>query len=545
MKSIIALICCLITVSMLCAQAPQLQTNYPTTNGTVFTIVKDTANNLVYIGGAFTQVGDSVRNRIACIDSMGKVTSWNPDANGWIMALVISNNTIYAGGTFTSIGGQTRNYIAALNTSTGLATSWNPSANDQVTALAISGNMYVGGKFTSIGGQTRNFIGAIDINTGSATAWNPNASNFVWTLSVSNSTIYIGGDFTTISGQTRNRIAAYDLNSGSISTFNPNANGQVRKMAISGTTVYLAGYFLSIGGQTRHGIAAVDASTGAATNWYPNPTNPNTNTSCTGIGVFDGIIYVSGNFTNIGGQSRSNLAAIDINGTATAWNPNANSSAYAYVKSGDLLYLGGFFGSIGGQTRHYFAVFSGNYTLPVQWLDFTVDCKYDKAILQWSTATELNNSNFEIERSIDNENFLYRGTVKGNGTTTAIKEYSFEDNIDEFMGAPIIYYRLKQIDFNGKSEYSKVVAVNTKRDKSCAVFPNPVTNLLTISLNEIHSEKSLVVQILNTLGVVIATDIVPAGIKTLTHDFSGFVPGIYSVVVSEGSNIITRKAIKQ
>lgn len=543
MKNIIALVCCLATVSMLCAQAPQLQTNYPTTNGTVFTIVKDTVNNLVYIGGAFTQVGDSVRNRIACIDSMGKVTAWNPDANGWILALVISNNTVYAGGTFTSIGGQTRNYIAALNTSTGVATSWNPNANGQVSALGISGNIYAGGKFTSIGGQTRNFIAAIDINSGSATSWNPNASSFVWALSVSSSAIYIGGSFTTISGQTRNRIAAYDLNSGSITSFDANANSEVRKISVSGSVVYVVGFFTSIGGQTRYGIAAVDASSGNATSWYPNP---NTNTSCTGIAVFDNVVYISGNFTTIGGQNRSNIAAIDMtNGTATAWNPNASSSAYAYVKHGSLLYLGGFFGSIGGQNRPYFAVFSGNYTLPVQWLDFTVDCKYDKAILQWSTATEINNSHFEIECSIDNEIFLYRGTVKGNGTTTSIKQYSFEDNIDEFIGAPTIYYRLKQIDFNGKYEYSKVVAVNTKRDNSCAVFPNPVTNLLTISLNEVRSEQMMVVQILNSLGVIIATDVVPTGRKTVTYNLSGSVPGIYSIVVLNGNHVTTQRVLKQ
>ncbi|MCK7518965.1 MAG: hypothetical protein MZV64_15195 [Ignavibacteriales bacterium] len=79
--------------------------------------------------------------------------------------------------------------------------------------------------------------------------------------------------------------------------------------------------------------------------------------------------------------------------------------------------------------------------------------------LSWTTATELNNNGFSIERQTGSSNWQTIGFVKGSGTTTAINNYNFADR--NILSQTIYSYRLKQIDFDGTFSYSKVVQVST------------------------------------------------------------------------------------
>jgi hypothetical protein len=113
--------------------------------------------------------------------------------------------------------------------------------------------------------------------------------------------------------------------------------------------------------------------------------------------------------------------------------------------------------------------------VPVELTSFTAAASVGKVTLNWTTATEINNLGFEIERSYNGENFVSIGFVKGNGTTTESKSYSFTDNID-LKGTDEIYYRLKQVDYNGSIDYSDVVSVVLETPVEFALgqnFPNP------------------------------------------------------------------------
>jgi len=100
------------------------------------------------------------RNNIAALNaSTGLATNWNPNADGWVNALVVSGATVYAGVVFQQIGGESRSCMAALDAATGVASSEDWSAGGSVNALTVSGTtLYAGGSFASIGGQPRNYI---------------------------------------------------------------------------------------------------------------------------------------------------------------------------------------------------------------------------------------------------------------------------------------------------------------------------------------------------------------------------------------------------
>ncbi len=331
------------------------------TDGRVSAILA--VGDTVYLGGDFTQINGTTRNRLAAVDaSTGVLKDWNPNANGSVRALAASpdGTTIYAGGSFTSVGGTSRGRLAGIDATTGALTSWNPAtANSTVRAIAVSGGrVYVGGDFTTLSGKSRNRLGRLDATTGALDpSWNPTTNNIVRALAFSadGSRLYSGGDFTTISGKSMPYLARLDTASGAPDAAwkPPTPNGRVFSLAVSGERVY-AGE-----GGSGGALGAYDASTSART-WSVVADG-----DVQGIGVLDGKLYVGGHFTVFAGQSRSFFAAVDASTGALdpQWNPNGGpSSLGVWALSADTsrkrIYAGGDFTSVSGQTAQHFAQFS-------------------------------------------------------------------------------------------------------------------------------------------------------------------------------------------
>jgi hypothetical protein len=296
----------------------------PDADGAVHALTVSEVFQKVYVGGSFSSIGGQPRSNIAAVGgTSGTATAWDPSANGTVRALTLTGSILFAGGDFngsSSIGGADRNYIASLNTfaDTNNATSWDPNANGVVRALVPSDNfsiMYAGGDFNgtnSIGGANRNDIAALhaNINTNNATSWDPNANAAVRALAISGSTIYAGGDFSgagSIGGADRNRIAALDTTTGSATSWDPNANSFVNALAVDGSTVYAGGDFNgggSIGGADRNFVAALDASSGAATSF-----DPNANGDVNALMSSTGALYAGGQFSALNGVLAAHFAA--------------------------------------------------------------------------------------------------------------------------------------------------------------------------------------------------------------------------------------------
>ena len=125
-----------------------------------------------------------------------------------------------------------------------------------------------------------------------------------------------------------------------------------------------------------------------------------------------------------------------------------------------------------GSSNHTCVLYNNN-PLPVELISFGAKEKDGLAVLEWATATEINNKQFIIERSADGKVFEGIGIVLGSGNSADEKSYLFVDE------TPLIgdnYYRLKQVDFDGKFEYSEVIVwYKTAQDKM-SFYPTKIIN---------------------------------------------------------------------
>lgn len=132
---------------------------------------------------------------------------------------------------------------------------------------------------------------------------------------------------------------------------------------------------------------------------------------------------------------------------------------------------------------NYSFSFTADATFPVELSHFSIFKNKNKAAsLSWSTASEFNNSHFNIERSADSRAWEVIGKVEGKGTTLEHQDYTFTDH-SPLSGKS--YYRLQQMDFDGRFEYSKILTVEFGTDGGdFTVSPNPVGDQLLLSLPE-------------------------------------------------------------
>lgn len=117
---------------------------------------------------------------------------------------------------------------------------------------------------------------------------------------------------------------------------------------------------------------------------------------------------------------------------------------------------------------------SGGGPLPIELISFSATATVNGYVeLLWSTAAEINNDFYTIERSQNGLEFEIAGQVKGSGTSTKVLNYNF---IDDNPLPGISYYRLKQTDFDGQYEYFKLVTINLNSQSTAnlSIYPNPI-----------------------------------------------------------------------
>jgi len=173
--------------------------------------------------------------------------------------------------------------------------------------------------------------------------------------------------------------------------------------------------------------------------------------------------------------------------------------------------------------------------LPVELSTFNVVIESQGVSLEWTTATELNNYGFYIERTLQSteinpeSEYIVLGFVKGSGNSNSQKLYSFHDPLE---GKGIYVYRLKQTDTDGKFRYIKTIEVNMEAPQEYELlqnYPNPFNPTTTISYT-LANESDVKITIYNTLGKEVAkvvNDRQNSGSYSLNFNAANLSSGIY------------------
>ncbi|MBC6607756.1 T9SS type A sorting domain-containing protein [Hymenobacter sp. BT188] len=235
---------------------------------------------------------------------------------------------------------------------------------------------------------------------------------------------------------------------------------------------------------------------------YTEYTAPTTSTSTP---VFSGLNIPAGATLRI--SFRATIASTAVNNTAYQASATVRFLDPTRLTATSIVSPAGTFaggGTVPGSNYAAAASTAEDVTivrpLPVELKEFKATAVRQDAQLNWATASELNNDRFVIERSLDGLSFSTIGTVRGKGTTTQQSKYSFTDAGVARFGA-LIYYRLKQLDFDGTATFSPVRTVKfvdaIKVDVS--VYPNPSQGGATLDLTALPA-GNYQVQLLDLTG---------------------------------------------
>lgn len=248
----------------------------------------------------------------------------------------------------------------------------------------------------------------------------------------------------------------------------------------------------------------------------------------------------------------TNEAAVTTVGTDTLWsapntpatyNSNGNGTGdVAFKKNGD-----GSYDFFYVATNNGIACVRSAQTLPVSITNFSAALRNKKAQLNWTTASELNNSGFEIEKSINGKDFSSIGKIASkalNGNSTSTIDYSFEDIK---LSAGNNYYRLRQIDKDGKASISNIEVINNPFTSSFVanVLGNPVRDNVVFNVKS-SVNRNIQINITNASGALLLTrkQNINAGENNFSFPVNQLPNGILFITIKDNDSKLTDSPIQ-
>ncbi len=166
--------------------------------------------------------------------------------------------------------------------------------------------------------------------------------------------------------------------------------------------------------------------------------------------------------------------------------------------------------------------------LPVELISFNAVANEKKEVdIFWSTASESNNEYFSVERSRDGVQFEQIDIVPGAGSSSDTRYYA---TIDPHPFIGINYYRLRQVDYDGRYNFSKTKSVYILTDGQVAAYPNPMQQVLHIVGEGFTKDEEAVIEIHDALGKLVFSQIMAIQRQSFLLDVpevAGFFPGSY------------------
>ena len=200
----------------------------------------------------------------------------------------------------------------------------------------------------------------------------------------------------------------------------------------------------------------------------------------------------------------------------------------------------------GEQDVYYSYITYTTGIIPVELLSLSASVAANVVTLNWSTATELNNLGFEIERSSNKTNWRTIGFKEGKGTTSEPQQYSYSDKLSDITSSRL-YYRLKQVDYNGSFEYSEIVEVEIAPSvfSLSQNYPNPFNPSTTINY-QIPELSFVTIKVYDVLGNEVAALVneqKPAGKYEVGFNASELVSGVYFYTLSAGEFVQSKRML--
>jgi hypothetical protein len=243
----------------------------------------------------------------------------------------------------------------------------------------------------------------------------------------------------------------------------------------------------------------------------------------------------------------SNISSINFPSAETYLTPEIDDDDYQDVTSTKQNFTSEvaiLFVVDGTDPDDWSGVLAGTEPLPVELALFDAIVLEDRIILKWSTETEVSNYGFDIERLVENSGWVKLGFVEGHGNSNSPKEYSFADY--DITRAGRYKYRLKQIDNDGKFEYSYVITVYVGAPAAFYLsqnYPNPFNPSTQIDYSVPQASK-VSLKVFDILGREVASlvdEYKEIGTYTVTFDASNLPGGIYFYTISAGNFVESKK----
>lgn len=232
------------------------------------------------------------------------------------------------------------------------------------------------------------------------------------------------------------------------------------------------------------------------------------------------------------------------------------SSSFSYLGSLPSItvrlgydYNGG--GNIGAPVRQYGTRlgcfnFPDQVTLPVRLIGFSGSIRNSQTLLSWTTENEVNFDHYDVERSVNGNDFIAVGAKRAQAGNASKLNYSFTDDLSA-SNNNIFYYRLRMVDIDGKYSYSNTIMVRKDQTsvKGLLLSPNPVTGngAVTIRLST-ESKKSVEIRVIDATGKLVLKqqNQVSEGLNSISINNQGRLqPGIYTVQVMADDEILSSK----
>ncbi|MGB3005703.1 MAG: T9SS type A sorting domain-containing protein [Chitinophagaceae bacterium] len=188
-----------------------------------------------------------------------------------------------------------------------------------------------------------------------------------------------------------------------------------------------------------------------------------------------------------------------------------------------------------------FSIEENNVVLPIKLLSFNAVLNGSKVDVGWVTASEENSRTFTVEKSADGINFRSIGIISAAGNSNSIINYQF---VDAYPVTKEIFYRLKQTDFDGFSQYSEIVLIKFNVVKQLFIYPNPVKDQINFQIPITKGAVSVQVTDMYGRSIITITGLIPQVINSLKNNVLVLKLGYYFISIKNEEEIYQGKILK-